>query len=162
MITKILCLFATLCCLTLNTPEAHAASCQIMQPQPPDAPNNRPPRKFNPEQFRRDLTEYITKAAGFTPAEARTFFPLFFEMREKQRNLEHQKGRALRHAAEHNMNEYDCQRVLAEVAELQKKSLRIEQQYCTRLRKIVGARKLVKAISAERAFGRKAFKRMTK
>lgn len=83
-------------------------------------------------------------------------------MREKQRNLEHQKGRALRRAAEHNMNEYDCQRVLAEVAELQKKSLRIEQQYCTRLRKIVGACKLVKAINAERAFGRKAFKKMTK
>ena len=153
MITKILCLLATLCCLTLNTPEAHAASCQTMQPQP---------RKFNPEQFRRELTEHITKAAGFTPAEARTFFPLFFEMREKQRNLEHQKGRALRRAAEHNMNEYDCQRVLAEVAELQKKSLRIEQQYCTRLRKIVGACKLVKAINAERAFGRKAFKKMTK
>ena len=52
--------------------------------------------------------------------------------------------------------------VLAEVAELQKKSLRIEQQYCTRLRKIVGACKLVKAINAERAFGRKAFKKMTK
>ena len=59
-------------------------------------------------------------------------------------------------------SEYDCQRVLAEVAELQKKSLRIEQQYCTRLRKIVGACKLVKAINAERAFGRKAFKKMTK
>ena len=162
MITKILCLLATLCCLTLNTPEAHAASCQTMQPQPPDAPNNRPPRKFNPEQFRRDLTEHITKAAGFTPAEARTFFPLFFEMREKQRNLEHQKGRALRRAASQNTNDYESLRLLAEVAELAEQSFSIEQQYCTRLRKIVGACKLVKAINAERAFGRKAFKRMTK
>lgn len=124
-----------------------------------------PPRdgkNFDPEQFKRELTNFITREAGLTAAEARAFLPVYFEMKEKQRNLEHQKGRSLRAAAEKNMSNRDCKRVLSELAELEKKALRIENQYMQRLEALVGAQKLVKAIDADRKFGRHAFKQMVK
>ncbi len=133
---------------------------ECFQPQDP-----RPPRdgkNFDPERFKRELSDFITREAGLTPAEARAFLPVYFEMKEKQRNIEHQKGRSLRNAAEKNMDQRDCKRVLNELAELEKKSLRIENQYMQRLEAIVGARKLVKAIDADRKFGRHAFKQMVR
>lgn len=83
-------------------------------------------------------------------------------MREKCRSIEHQKVRTLRNATQPNMSERDCQRALALIAELNMKATRIEKQYMERLRKIIGAKKLIKAINADHDFGRNFFKRMTK
>lgn len=121
-----------------------------------------PPRNFNPEQFRRDLMVYVARVAAFTVDEGKIYFPLFFEMKDKQRSIEHQKGRALRQAANANMTERDCQRVLNEVEALNAKSQRIEKQFMDSMRKKIGAKKLVKAINADREFGRIFFKQMTK
>ena len=60
------------------------------------------------------------------------------------------------------MNERDCQRVLNEVDQLDKKWMRMKAQYNSRMRKIVGARKLVKAMDADRRFSRRMFKKLTK
>lgn len=122
----------------------------------------RPRTPFSPQDFRADLMAYITKGANLTPEESKSFFPLFFEMREKCRNIEHQKERTLRNASQQNMSERDCQRALTQTTELTAKATRIEKQYMERLRKIVGAKKLIKAINADHDFGRNFFKRMTK
>lgn len=118
-------------------------------------------RKFDPEKFKSELMKFITAEANLTVDEARRFFPVYFEMKEKMRNLEHQKERAIRLAAESNMNEKDCQRALSEKLTLEKKLLRVESQYVDRLTKIVGARKLIKVFNADRRFGRKMFQQMT-
>lgn len=120
------------------------------------------PRDFKPEQFRRDLMAFVSRAAGFTAEESKVYFPLFFEMKDKQRSIEHQKGHALRQAARKNMNERDCQRVLREMAALNAKSQRIEKQFMDQMQKRLGAKKLVKAINADRDFGRNLFRKMTK
>ena len=121
-----------------------------------------PRGKFDPEQFRRDLIAYITKEVGLTDEEARAFFPVFFEMREKMRNIEHQKGRVVHKGTEKPLAERDCQRILDEMTALDKKSISIEIQYLTRLRKKIGAAKLLRAINADREFGRRTFRKMTR
>lgn len=113
------------------------------------------------DKFKRDLQMFIVREAGLTEREARVFFPIYFEMKEKLRNIGHQRGRAIRKAVEENMNERDCQRVFNELVSLDKKSQRIETQYMERLKKIVGARKYLKVIDADRRFGRKVLKKMT-
>lgn len=120
------------------------------------------PHNFNPQTFKANLMAYITQNAGLNADESKRFFPLFFEMREKGRAIEHQKERALRSAAQQNMSEKDCQRVLAQNAELNAKAVRIEKQYMERLCKIVGSQKLIKAINADHDFGRNFFKRITR
>lgn len=118
--------------------------------------------RFDGERFKQELTAYVTREAGLTAAEAKQFFPLFFEMKEALRNLEHQKGQALRQAATAHMTERDCQRVLQVVANLDQKRERMEANYVKRLTRIVGARKMVKVLHADRMFGRHVFKKMTR
>lgn len=120
------------------------------------------PCDWKPEKFKKDLMAFIAREAGFTEGESRRFFPVFFEMHESQRNIERQKNRAFFNAAKQNMNERDCQRVLNEVDQLDKKWMRMKAQYNSRMRKIVGARKLVKAMDADRRFSRRMFKKLTK
>lgn len=112
------------------------------------------------DDFKRDLQAFIIREAGLSESEARVFFPIYFEMKEKLRNIGHQRGRAIRKAVERNMNERDCQRVFNEVIAFDKKSQRVEAQYLERLKKIVGARKLLKVVDADRRFGRKVLKKM--
>lgn len=153
----------SLFCLTGSVTASPVAQC----PQVPrqndkrDCPQHRKGDGRELDDFKRDLQAFIAREAGLSESEARAFFPVYFEMKEKQRNLEHQRGRAIRQAAEGNMNERDCQRVLNEVVASEKKSQRIEAQYMERLKKIVGARKLIRAIDADRSFGRKVWKKMT-
>lgn len=158
--------------MVVSTNKSLATTIQQIDDAPseqcPHAPQLPPQHKgkgecgFNKEKFVRDLSEFIAKEAGMKKAESREFLPIFFEMRESMRNIERQKERALRTAAKNNMAERDCQRVLNEWQELDKKSSRIEAQYMARLQKMVGARKLLKAIDADRRFGRRMFKQLTK
>lgn len=128
--------------------------CVTNNEQKPRAP-------FGPQNFKADLMAHIAKSASLTSEESKMFFPLFFEMREKCRNIEHQKERTLRNATQPNMSERDCQRALTLTTELNAKAVRTEKQYMERLRKMVGAKKLIKAINADHDFGRNFFRRMT-
>lgn len=118
-------------------------------------------KKKNPEKFKKDLQDFITKEANLTESEARAFFPVFFEMKEKLRNLEHQNRRAIRNAVENNANDYDCSLVLRGQALSNEKYARIERQYLDRMEIIVGASKLIKVLYADNIFGRRVLKQMT-
>lgn len=121
---------------------------------------DRPP--FDRERFIQELSAYITREAGLTAREAQQFFPVFFEMKEAQHSLERQKGQALRQAATTHMTERDCQRVLDLASRLDQKAQRLDAAYIRRLTRIVGARKVVKALAADRKFGRRMFHKMTR
>lgn len=132
------------------------------QQQQKDKDKSKDKRKFDADKFKRDLSMHIVREASLTPAEADKFFPVFFEQKEKLRGIERQKNNTLKKGSQKNMSERDCQRILDEIAELDKKSARVEKQYVDRMRKIVGARKVVKVYLAEKSFGRKMFHQMTK
>ena len=44
--------------------------------------------KFNPEEFRAKLEEFIIQKAEFNTEEAQVFFPIFHKMKEEQRGLQ--------------------------------------------------------------------------
>lgn len=116
--------------------------------------------KFDFEQFRKDLTKYISTRAGFTAKETQAFFPLFFEMKAKQRSYKRKTVRAYRRVEKEDLSEKDCQKILREVESLEKKKNEMERTYMQRLEKAVGAKKLMKALNADHEFGRKMFHNM--
>ncbi len=118
-------------------------------------------RHFDVEKFQHELAKFITAEAGLTEAESRAFFPIFFEMQDRQRSLHRMKARSLKQAAANNTTDSDCKLVLEQVSQFEQKAARIGSEYLERLEKVVGPRKLVKAIVAERKFGRRIFKQMT-
>lgn len=147
---------------TTLIPDGESAGCVEKSKDNYQEKGKRKPHRFNVEQFKHDLSVHIARRAGFTQEESKKFFPVFFEMKDKLRALERQKNRTLRNAAESDTNEKDCERVLELIEKLEVKSMRIEKEYMMRLRRVVGSQKLVKAMAADRVFGRRMFHQMTK
>lgn len=168
MINKIVCLLVAVWGLSMDNAVATTlmqeprGCCHNQNDQCQQSPQRKDKDKFNREDFRKKLAFFMAKEAGFTADEAKQFFPIYFEMREKMRSIDRQKDRAISNVAQKNMSEKDCKRVLDEALELDKKNMRLESQYMSRLQKLVGARKLAKAIYADRCFGRRMFMKMTK
>lgn len=118
--------------------------------------------KFDPEEMRCQTEAFIIREAGLTPEEADKFFPVYFEMKEKVRNTQRKIDQAYRKAAEQNMSERDCERILDEVVRMEKLREQTEADYMKRLRKLIPASKLIKAVLAEQNFGREKFREMVR
>ena len=68
------------------------ASALIISAQRPMQPGTEPipgvlPKPFNPEKFEAELEQYIVTEVCLSPRESAQFFPLYREMRRKQRAL---------------------------------------------------------------------------
>lgn len=116
---------------------------------------------FSPEKFRRELSAFLQREAGLSADEASRFLPVYFQMKEQLRALDHQEHTITRRAAEGQTSDRDCRRVIDQTLSLENKALRIKRQYYARLAAIVGEKKLLRVIEADNKFGRRLFRRMT-
>ena len=115
-----------------------------------------PPGGFNPQQFEKDLQQFIIQQAGLTPYESAKFFPLFEEMQKKQRKL-FDEMRFIRF-----VNTDDDKASLKKMDEVDLEMKKIQQQYHTKFCKILPAGKVLKIIQADEKFHRRTFKRFVK
>lgn len=117
------------------------------------------PRKFDPQQFEKQLHQYIAKEAGLTPGEAAAFFPLFDEMQRKQRLL-FDKMRVYMHT-----NTDDNRASLKAIQAMDNNDLEIkklQKEYHQKFCKVLPAGKVLQILKADDKFHRKAFKRMVR
>lgn len=111
--------------------------------------------KFNPEEFRAKLEEFITRKADFTNTEAQTFFPIFHKMKEEQRTLQTEMFKLKRNKSEeNNLSEKDYANKIQRICELNTKMAEIQESYYKKMYKAVPAQKVYKAMLAEDAFHR--------
>lgn len=110
--------------------------------------------KFNPEEFRAKLEEFITKKAEFTSAEAQTFFPIFHQMKEEQRNLQKEIFTLKRIPKDANPSEKDYTNKIQRICELNTKMAEVQENYYKKLYKAVPAQKVYKAMLAEDIYHR--------
>lgn len=114
--------------------------------------------KFDPKQYRQALQQYITAQARLTPQEAARFFPIYDEMRAKQRVIfrslsTYRKGKP--------DSEKECLRVIREHDKNEIEMKRLQQTYHSKFLKVISASKLFEVIKAEESFNRKAFKKVS-
>lgn len=121
-----------------------------------------PDRRFSPEEFMRRSEAFITAEAKLTPAESAKFFPLFREMKEKQRRLMMEKGKLLHAAAKDNQSEADCLKALNKIEDIEEDIVEIGENYQKRFLKRIPASKLVKVLIAEQRFERRMLRNMAK
>ena len=116
---------------------ADKCGCRMQreEPGPPPPHHGGKGCKFDFEQFRKDLTKHISTRAGFTAKEAQAFFPLFFEMKAKQRSYMRKTVRAYRRVEKEDLKEKECQKILREVENLESKKDEMERTYMQRLEK---------------------------
>ena len=106
-------------------------------------------KKFNPEEFRAKLEQFITEKAEFTSAEAQTFFPIFHQMKEEQRNLQKEIFTLKRIPKDATPSEKDFANKVQRICELNVKMAQIQESYYKKLSKAVPAQKVYKAMLAE-------------
>ena len=110
--------------------------------------------KFNPEEFRAKMEEFITQKAEFTNTEAQTFFPIFFKMKEEQRNLQKEIFTLKRIPKDACPSEKEYANKIQRICELNVKMAEIQESYYKKLSKAVPAQKVYKALLAEDIYHR--------
>lgn len=113
------------------------------QGQPKDGP------RFDPQKFQQMVEETLTKAGGLTDDEAKAFFPLYNEMRGKQREM----GRQMRDLK--RGTPADTRATILKIKHLQVEMAELEQTYYERFLRIVPPEKLFRMMQAEDDFHRR-------
>ena len=105
-----------------------------------------PQPKFDPAKFEADLQQYITTEAGLCASESQRFFPVYKEMRTKQKALFNQMRRYRK--AELN-SEKACEEAIKLQDRLDVEMKDLQQAYHQKFLKILPASKVLKVIKAE-------------
>ena len=109
--------------------------------------------KFNPQEFKAKLENYVTAEAGFTPAEAQAFYPVYFEMKGKQRQLQRQIFQLKKNAPQTGADK-DYAIIIQKVKDLGVEMAKLEVNYYKKLCTVVSPAKVYKAMCAEDQFHR--------
>lgn len=112
--------------------------------------------KFDPAKFRAELHQFIITEANLTQEEADKFFPVFDEMKMKQRKI-HRSPKDFFH--QKPISDAACKSAIVQRdnAEIQLKN--IEKTYHERFMKILSPSKVFDILYAEAKFHRQFFKK---
>lgn len=108
--------------------------------------------RFDKKEFQQRMEAELTKKAELTPEEAQLFFPIYNELKEKQRGYFHQILELKRQAGG---DEGAYAATIARIKELQVESAQLEQNYFRRLVEVIPASKVFKVMKAEDDFHRR-------
>lgn len=119
-------------------------------------------RNFNPVEIRKKVRNFITSEAGLTQREADIVFPIFFEVKDQQRNLKQRIDNACQRVRTERLSEYDCQKILSEVQRMQRQFGDLGAGLYDRLRQRgIPASKLLRIKAADEKFRRSIFRNAT-
>ena len=116
-------------------------------------------QKFDPAKFETQLEQFITKHADLSQQEATAFFPLYREMRSKQRGY-FEEMRKFRHVDTND--DKKCREAIEKKDKNDLEMKKIQKDYHEKFLKVLPASKVLKVIKAEEKFHRNAFQRVVK
>lgn len=132
------------------------ATSSFAQPHPQ---KNEPKEKFSPEEFQKNLEEYIVRETGMTVLEASQFFPLFHELHDKQREMNQKIMKLKRKGQKDKYTDMDYAERVEKICELKVESAEMEKDYYKKMCRKVNPQKVFEAMHAEDRFYRNAFAR---
>lgn len=110
--------------------------------------------KFNPEEFKAKLENYVTCAAGFTQSEAQAFYPIYHEMKGKQRQLQRRIYKLKNNQPDENASDKDYALIIQKTKDLGVEMAQLEVNYYKKMCNAVSPKKVYKAMCAEDKFHR--------
>lgn len=123
--------------------------------------NNDQRPRFNQEEFRQRTEAYITKEANLTEEEAKAFFPLYNEYKDKQRKI-HMSIHRLKKDVPAQGNEKAYEKCLMEMAELNAEMAGLDSVYYKKICKAISAQKFFKILTIEDRMHRKMLQNYNK
>lgn len=133
-----------------QTPE-HSFDTQVQQTP------GKPRCRMDWQELRRKQEAFITQSAGLTQAEAAFFFPLFHELKQKQREIRRSMHRISKEMEQGTHTEKQCDEYLEQIGKLRRQSTDLEISYYKKWRKKLSASKIIKILAADRKFSMQVF-----
>lgn len=118
-------------------------------------------RGFNKQEFRQRVENYITKEANLTEEEAKAFFPIYNEYKDKQRKI-HMSIHRLKKDVPAQGNEKAYEKCLMEMAELNAEMAGLDSVYYKKICKAISAQKFFKILTIEDRMHRKMLQNYNK
>lgn len=113
---------------------------------------------LSPEEFRKKQQTFITEKANLTEDEAAKFFPLYFEMQHKKRELNDGAWKLLHKGKDAKLSEAEYEEMLLKMYDLRIESSQLEKTYYTKFREVLSAEKIFQVQRAEIRFHRELLK----
>lgn len=117
-------------------------------------------QKLTPDEFRAKQKAFITQQAGLTDDEAAKFFPVYFELQDRKKQINDNAWNLLRKGKDDNTTETQYGEILEKVYDSRIASDRMEKAYFLRFKKILSCKKLYEVQRAEMRFHRELLKGM--
>lgn len=116
---------------------------------------------FNKQEFRLRMQDYITKEANLTQEEAKAFFPIYNEYKDKQRQIHMSIGKLKKNTPQDN-DEKAYEKCLMEMAELNAEMAGLDSVYYNKICKAISAQKFFKILNIEDRMHRKMLQNYNK
>lgn len=117
---------------------------------------------WSPEEFRARQKAFITEKAGLTKEEAAKFFPLYFELQDRKKQLNDEAWELLRKGRGEKTTEAQYDEIMEGVYDARIASNRLEKTYYGKFKKILSCKKIYLVQKAEMHFHRKLLKDMNR
>lgn len=98
--------------------------------------------------------------AGLDKLEADKFFPVYFELQQKKRNVNSHTRQVVRHIQESNLTEQESAQLIDSISETKINIANLEKEYLDKFKKVLPSGKLLKVLIAEEQFNSELLKEM--
>lgn len=120
------------------------------------AQDKKPP--ISKEEFRQRQECYLTEKAGLSKEEAAKFFPIYFELQDKRREINDKGWKQLHRGKNAQTTEVEYEEIIENVIKARIEADKLDLQYLQKFRKILPASKIYKLQRAEMKFHRDILK----
>lgn len=132
--------------LLMLLPLAYATATDICQ------------QRLTKEEFKARQQAFITEQAQLTETEAEAFFPLYFELQERKRELNEEVWNLLKKGHDKDVSEKKYEEILEGVYDTRLAIDRLEKSYFEKFKKVLSFKKIYMVQKAEMRFHREVLK----
>lgn len=114
------------------------------------------------DEFKAKQQAFITEDAGLTSEEANAFFPVYFEMQGKKKDLNDRVWKLFRKGKDSKTTDAQYDEIITKIYDLRIASDKLEKAYFQRFKGILSSRKIYLVQKAEMRFHRELLKGMNR
>ena len=101
-----------------------------------------PNQHLSPKEFRAKQQAFITEKAGLTQEEAAKFFPVYFELQDRKKQLNDEAWKLLRSGKDEKTTDTQYGEILEGVYDARIASDRLDKTYFEKFKKILSCKKI--------------------
>ncbi|ADV43526.1 hypothetical protein [Bacteroides helcogenes] len=117
-------------------------------------------QRLTQDEFRAKQKAYITEKAGLTKEEAAKFFPLYFELQDRKKQLNDEAWGLIRKGKNESTTEAQYEEIMEGVYDARMASDRLDKTYFDKFKKMLSFKKIYLIQKAEMKFHRELLRNM--